>query len=142
MGRRAPVAVTTSLAVQQRDVIVVAVAATNQSAPGDACDATDARPCHDGHMAEVKDNPEGSQYEIYVDGSRIGLMTYRISGDTVTTPHTEINPAYGGQGLGRQLVKGALDHIRDTGMFVRPSCPFVRAYIEQHAEYQDLVKQG
>ncbi len=92
-------------------------------------------------MAEVKDYPERSRYEISVDGSRVGLMTYQISGDTVTTPHTEINPEYGGQGLGQQLVKEALDHIRDTGMFVRPSCPFVRAYVDNNPEYQDLVKR-
>ncbi len=93
-------------------------------------------------MAEVKDNPEQSQYEIYVDGQRVGLLTYRIKGDTVTTPHTEIDPEYEGQGLGQQLVKEALDHIRDTGMLVRPSCPFVRAYIEKSPEYQAMVKQG
>ncbi len=93
-------------------------------------------------MAEVKDNPEQSQYEIYVDGLKVGLMSYQIRGDTVTTPHTEIHPKYGGQGLGQQLVKEALDHIRDTGMFVRPTCPFVRDFIDNTPEYQEMVKQA
>ncbi len=93
-------------------------------------------------MAEVKDNLEQSQYEIFVDGKRVGLMTYRVSGDTVVTPHTEVDPAYGGQGLGQTLVKQALDTIRDTGLFVQPTCPFVRAFIDKNAEYQDLVKRS
>lgn len=93
-------------------------------------------------MVEVKDNLEQSQYEIFVDDKRVGLMTYHILGDTVVTPHTEVDPAYGGQGLGQTLVKHALDLIRDTGLFVQPSCPFVGSFIAKNAEYQDLVKRA
>ncbi len=90
---------------------------------------------------EVKDNPDKSRYEIFVAGERVGLMTYTISGDTVTTPHTEIDPRHGGQGLGGTLVGFALDRIRDSGFAVRPLCPFVRAYIDEHPDYHDLVKE-
>ncbi len=92
-------------------------------------------------MTEVKDNPDRSRYEIFVDGERVGLMTYSIDGDTVTTPHTEIDSDHGGQGLGQELVSKALDHIRDTGMLVRPTCPFVQAFIDKTPAYQDLVKE-
>ena len=91
-------------------------------------------------MVDVRNNQEKSQYEIFHDGQRIGLLAYRLDGDTMTTPHTEIDAAYGGQGYGGQLVEGALDDIRDTGLFVRPVCSFVRHFIATHPEYQDLVK--
>lgn len=91
-------------------------------------------------MADVRHNPEKSRYEIFVDEHRVGLMTYRIDGDTVTTPHTEIDEAYGGRGLGQQLVKWALDEIRDTGRYVQPLCPFVKAYVDKHPDYRTLVK--
>jgi uncharacterized protein len=41
--------------------------------------------------------------------------------------------------VGGELVRQALDDVRAQGKRVRPSCPFVRAYIDEHAEYADLV---
>jgi uncharacterized protein len=93
-----------------------------------------------GSMADVRNNREKSRYEIFLDGNRIGLMTYRVEGDTVATPHTEIDPQHEGQGLGAQLVAAALDDIRAEGRYVRPVCPFVSYFISGHPEYQDLVK--
>lgn len=95
-----------------------------------------------GAMAEVKDNPDQSRYELYLDGERVGLMTYTVVGDVVVTPHTEIDPGHGGQGLGTLLVSSALDEIRASGRFVEPSCPFVRHFIDANPAYRDLVKAG
>jgi predicted GNAT family acetyltransferase len=91
-------------------------------------------------MVDVRRNDERSRYEIYVEGRRIGLLTYRVDGDTVITPHTEIDPTHEGRGYGAQLVAGALDDIRASGRFVRPGCSFVRHFIATHGDYQDLVK--
>jgi predicted GNAT family acetyltransferase len=91
-------------------------------------------------MVEVRNNQERSRYEIFLDGERIGKLAYRVDNDTAVTPHTEIDEAHSGQGYGGQLVAAALDDIRDTGLFVRPVCSFVREYIATHPDYQDLVK--
>jgi uncharacterized protein len=37
------------------------------------------------------------------------------------------------------LIATALDDARARGLTVVPRCPFVREFIENHAEYQDLV---
>lgn len=95
---------------------------------------------HNGVMPEVKDVPAESRFEIYVDGDRVGLLDYYVTGGTITLPHTEIDPAYGGQGLGGELVKGALDNIRPRGLTVRPACSFVRDYIDRHPEYRSLLE--
>ena len=42
--------------------------------------------------------------------------------------HTDIDPAYEGQGLGSVLVKGALDDLRERGLRAVPLCP-VRAQV-------------
>jgi predicted GNAT family acetyltransferase len=89
---------------------------------------------------EVRDVPAESRFEIYVGGDRVGLLDYYVTGSTITLPHTEIDPAYGGQGLGGELVKGALDDIRSRGLAVRPACSFVRHYIEGHPEYRSLLE--
>jgi predicted GNAT family acetyltransferase len=53
--------------------------------------------------------------------------------------HTEIEPAFEGEGFGSALVSGALDDVRARGKRVRPLCPFVAAYVKRHPEYADLV---
>jgi uncharacterized protein len=42
--------------------------------------------------------------------------------------------------MGRVLIKDALDQLRLDGLKAIALCPFVKAYIEKHPEYADLVK--
>jgi uncharacterized protein len=92
-------------------------------------------------MAEVRNNEEQSRYEIFLDGERIGLLTYRADADAVLMPHTEIDPQYEGRGFGAELVAAALDDLRATGRYVQPECSFVRHFISTHPDYRDLVKE-
>ena len=89
---------------------------------------------------EVVDVPERHRFEIRVDGRRAGLAAYRMAPGRMTFTHTEIDDAYGGQGLGGVLVRAALDAARDRGLAVLPQCPFVRGWIAKHADYADLVR--
>ena len=70
----------------------------------------------------------------------LGFSAYRRRGDTVVFTHTEVDDSQEGKGVGSVLVRGALDDVRRAGRTVRPLCPFVRAYIERHQEYADLVE--
>jgi predicted GNAT family acetyltransferase len=83
---------------------------------------------------DIVDNPDAGRYET--DG---GHLAYRRDGDVVTMTHTEVDPQLEGQGIGSELVRHALDDVRSQGLRVRPSCPFVAAYIREHPEYGDLV---
>jgi hypothetical protein len=69
----------------------------------------------------------------------VGLADYRRDGDVVILPHTEIDAARRGQGLGDVLVRGVLDHVRATGAKVVPACWFVADYVERHPEDADLL---
>ena len=53
--------------------------------------------------------------------------------------HTEVLPAFSGQGHAATLARSALDDARARGLTVRPDCPYVASYIEKHPEYADLV---
>jgi hypothetical protein len=88
---------------------------------------------------DVKNNADLHRYEIGVDGAVAGYAAYRLRPGAVVFTHTEIDEAYEGQGLGSRLARGALDDVRASGSAVVPLCPFVKGYIERHAEYQDLV---
>src|SRR5699024_1963941 len=53
---------------------------------------------------------------------------------------TVVAPERSGAGIGSAVVRFALDDIRALGMQVRPTCWFVRGWIERHPEYADLLE--
>lgn len=85
-------------------------------------------------MSRVTDNASESRYELTVDGERVGLITYRVDGDTVDLLHTEIDPEHQGRGLGTELADGALADIRARGLQFKPSCSFVAAHVRRSAQ--------
>jgi hypothetical protein len=91
---------------------------------------------------EVRDNPDKQQFEVYADGVLAGFSSYDIAHGTIDFLHTEVDDAYEGEGLGSALVRGALDAVRADGeLRVTASCPFVRAWIRRHPDYQDLTRR-
>jgi predicted GNAT family acetyltransferase len=90
-------------------------------------------------VIEVRDNPERGRYEIAVDGELAGVSEYRDRGGRRIFVHTEVDDAFSGRGLGNRLAAGALDDARSRAIRVVPRCPFIRAYIERHPEYRDLL---
>ncbi|PZA18893.1 GNAT family N-acetyltransferase, partial [Modestobacter versicolor] len=56
----------------------------------------------------VVDVPERGRFEIRDGEQVVGLASYHVEGDVMTLPHTEVDPARGGRGLGTQLVAGVL----------------------------------
>ena len=86
----------------------------------------------------VVQNKEKSRFELEVEGYT-AIAAYTLAGDVITFTHTEVPKELGGKGVGSQLAKGALDGVRAQKLRVIPRCPFIKAYIEKHAEYQDLL---
>ena len=61
---------------------------------------------------EIRNNREQCRYELAIDDQLVGIADYRVVGEVVVFPHTEIERARRGQGLGAQLVQYALDDVR------------------------------
>ena len=87
---------------------------------------------------EVRNNREAHRYELEVDGL-LAIAEYRLRPGRITFTHTEVPEALAGRGIGKKLVKAALDDARAKGLKVVPICPFVKHYIDTHAEYRDLL---
>ena len=87
----------------------------------------------------VADVPELRRFEIRCDGDLAGFAEYRLRPPGIVFTHTAIVPAFEGRGLGGRLARAALDAARARGLAVRPACPFIRAWIERHPAYADLV---
>ena len=86
----------------------------------------------------VSNEPAHHRFELAVDG-HIAASYYEIADGVITFIHTEVPPELGGKGIGSKLIKGALDQVRADGLKVIAQCPFVKAYIEKHADYADLL---
>lgn len=81
---------------------------------------------------DVQRNEAESRYEIWVDGKLAGFTEYHLRDGVEQFPHTEIDKAYGGQGLGTKLVAGAMADEAARGATVQPICPFVVKYLKEN----------
>lgn len=86
----------------------------------------------------VRDNPSRNRFELQT-AAGLAIANYRRDDLTITVTHTEVPRAVEGRGVGSALVKGMLDEVRREGRKVVPLCSFVRAYINRHPDYHDLV---
>ncbi|GAB4200222.1 MAG: GNAT family N-acetyltransferase [Roseiflexaceae bacterium] len=86
----------------------------------------------------VLHNTAESRFETRVAGE-LAVAEYVLAPGQIIFTHTEVPEALQGHGIANQLARVALDYARDAGLQVVPRCPFIRAYIQRHPEYQPLV---
>ena len=87
---------------------------------------------------DVRNNEDENRYELEVDG-HLAIAEYRLRPGRIVFTHTEVPDALEGRGIGKRLIKAALDDVRRQGLKVVPICPFVKHYIDTHPEEQDLL---
>ena len=87
----------------------------------------------------VVHNTDKQRYEIHVDGILAGITEAHEDGEVVTFPHTKVFEQFEGQGLGSELVAGALDDVRVRGKKIVAQCPYVARFVEKHQDYADLI---
>ncbi len=88
---------------------------------------------------KVFNDVEQHRFVIQVEGKTAGFAVYHIRRGRHLFVHTEIDPSFGQQGLGSRLIEAALDEVAVDGGTVVPLCPFVRAWIKRHPEYDRIV---
>ncbi len=85
----------------------------------------------------VRDNTVRHRFELDADG-HVAFSNYKSSDGLLTILHTEVPKELEGRGIGSALVRGLLEIARAQGLKVHAVCPFVKAYLDRHAEYADL----
>lgn len=94
---------------------------------------------------EVVDVEPMHRYELLEDGTLLGHLSYTDRSDpdddvlVRDLQHTVIEPDQRGRGLGSVLVPAVLDDIRGRGARLIPTCPFIRSWLDEHPDQQDLV---
>jgi predicted GNAT family acetyltransferase len=88
----------------------------------------------------VRNHPEQHRYEAHIGGELAGYCEYNLVGDAIMFTHTEVLPAFEGQGVGSKLARHVLDEAKSGGKHVIPVCQFIAGYLRKHPEYAELVR--
>jgi uncharacterized protein len=91
---------------------------------------------------EVHRDDARRKYYADVEGHQ-ALIRFAPAGDrTLDFQHTWVAPELRGRGIGEALVRRALDDVRAHGERIVATCPFVKAFLAKHPEYQELVAKS
>lgn len=86
-----------------------------------------------------EDGETGGRYVTVVDGYE-AEMTYSKAGTSrIIIDHTGVPKELGGRGVGVALVLRAVEEARAAGLKIIPLCPFAKAQIQKHKEWQDVL---
>jgi predicted GNAT family acetyltransferase len=92
---------------------------------------------------EVRDNPERHRFELWAGDDLAGFLLYQAGPhDILQLVHTEIHPRFEGRGMASTLIRTVLDTERERGQQILPVCPFVKAFLQKHPDYVDLVPEN
>jgi predicted GNAT family acetyltransferase len=87
----------------------------------------------------IRDNPERHRFEADLGDGSLAVAEYVLLNRRIIFTHTEVPPEHEGKGIGSALTRHALDEARKRNLQVIPKCPFFAAYMQKHAEVQDLL---
>ena len=86
-------------------------------------------------------NEAESQFEFQIE-NQTALIEFAIDSNKIYLTHTEVPESFQGSGIGSELVKQALRHIKKQNLTVMPLCSFVAHYIDNHPEWHSLLSEG
>ncbi len=80
------------------------------------------------------------RYAAVVDGHEAEMTYSRAGKTTIIIDHTGVPDALRGRGVGQALVRRGVEDARAEGRKIVPLCPFAKAQIARHPDWQDVLK--
>lgn len=92
----------------------------------------------------TRHNPEQSRVEAVTDsGETPGFSEYDTSDDGVFRFfHTQVDEAYAGQGVAKQIAAGVMEFARSRDAKVLPACSVIAKYMRENDDTHDLLAPG
>lgn len=95
-------------------------------------------------MSKIKvtreDGASGGRYVANVDGHAAEMTYSRAGASRIIIDHTDVPDALRGMGVGQAMVEQAVKDARAEGFKIIPLCPFAKATLDKHPEWQDAVQ--
>lgn len=89
---------------------------------------------------ERQETGSHGRYSVTVDG-HVSEMTFsRASPRLIIIDHTDVPDALRGKGVGQALALHAVEDARQGGWKIIPLCPFMRAQVGRHPDWQDVIQ--
>lgn len=80
------------------------------------------------------------RYFTHVDGNEAELTYSRAGAAMIIIDHTGVPDALRGRHVGQALVRRCVEDARAEGRKIVPLCPFAKAQIARHPEWQDVLQ--
>lgn len=89
---------------------------------------------------EQTNNDNKGFFKAVSDGKEAGLMTYSWAGaDKIIIDHTEVNPEFKGQNVGKNMVMEAVAFARKNHIKILPLCPFAKSVFDKNTDIHDVL---
>ena len=83
--------------------------------------------------------PEHSRTAAYDGETRVGVAELEEAGGRWVITHTEVDPAYGGQGIARKLIEALIEAARRDGAKIVPVCSYAEKMMRGKEAYADVL---
>lgn len=81
-------------------------------------------------MIQIRFEKDKQRAAAYDGDALVGFCEVQVVDGEWTIPHTEVDSAYGGQGIARKLVLCAAEQAERVGVKVIPVCPYAKQVLE------------
>ncbi len=88
---------------------------------------------------QIRYEVEHGRSAAYDGESRVGIAEFEDADGRWVITHTEVNPAYGGQGIARRLIEEIIAEARRTGKKIVPVCSYAEKMMTGKEEYRDIL---
>ena len=88
---------------------------------------------------ERQDGASKGRYRMVVDDIEAEMTYSRAGQGLIIIDHTDVPAALRGRKVGERMVRQAVEDARRDGVAIIPLCPFAKAQIDRHHEWQDVL---
>jgi len=90
-------------------------------------------------IEQVNESNKG-YFKAIDTNTEAGLMTYSWAGtDKIIIDHTEVNPDFKGQNVGKNMVLEAVAFARKSNIKILPLCPFAKSVFDKNPDLHDVL---
>ncbi|GAB3395799.1 hypothetical protein GCM10027568_28510 [Humibacter soli] len=87
----------------------------------------------------VTNEEENRVYTAMVGDTALGAISYSRVGDRFVLLAAAVYPEFRRHGVATEMIRQVLDDVRRQRLTVTILCPIVRAFINKHLQYADLI---